>query len=95
MGVPWGLVTIVVGILYGWLSPGRQQRMQLFKTGLLIGVVLGLALALLGYFYGANPLGLGVGFLDILISVVVLTLLFILGTWIGDLLERATKRGRS
>ena len=96
MAIPWGLLIFVVGLLYGWLSPGRQDKGRLFKNGLMIGIVLALVLALLGYLGGASPLGItGLStFVSVLVSVVVLTLLFILGAWIGDLIEGGTTRRR-
>lgn len=92
MAVPWGLVTFIIGIAYGLLKPGRQQKGQLFKTGLLIGVVLAVVFALLGYAVGANPIGIGAGFVGLVIAAVVLSLLFVLGVWIGDLIEGRPKR---
>jgi len=94
MAVPWGLVVFVIGIVYGWLSPGRQNKWALFKTGALIGIVLALVFALLGFLIDANPLGMGGGFLGFIVSFLILTLLFVIGVWIGDLLERAFSPGR-
>jgi len=88
---PWGLLIFLVGIVYGWLSPGRQDKGRLFKNGLLIGVVLALVLALLGWMGNTNPIGL-TGVFGIILAVVVMTLLFILGAWIGDLIEGGTRR---
>lgn len=97
MALPWGLLIFVVGLLYGWLSPGRQDKGRLFKNGLMIGLVLALVLALLGWMGNTNPLGVsGVGgFLSVLLSVVVLTIVFILGAWIGDMIEGGTTRRRT
>lgn len=89
----WGLLTFVIGLLYGWLSPGRQNKGQMFKTGLLIGIVLALVLGLIGYVANSNPVGFGTGMLGIFLSVLILTLVFVLGVWIGDLIEGAS-RGR-
>lgn len=93
MAIPWGLVTFVIGLLYGWLSPGRQNKGYLFKTGLLIGLVLALVFGILGWVTNSNPLGIAAAdMLGIFLSVVVLTLLFVLGAWIGDLIEGGTRR---
>jgi hypothetical protein len=92
--VPWGLLIFVVGIIYGWLSPGRQDKGRLFRNGLIIGLVLALVLALLGWMGGANPVGLDTlgGAVGLILAVIVMTLLFILGAWIGDLIEGGTRR---
>jgi uncharacterized protein YacL len=83
----WGLLALVVGVLYGWLKPGHQDKSQLMVRGLAIGLVVGLVLALLGVAVGSNPVYFGSGFLAILLGVVVVTLLFVLGVWLGDLIE--------
>ena len=96
MAVPWGLVVFLVGLAYGYMSPGRADKSQLFKRGILYGIVVAVVVALIGFLFQANPLGLGdVGFFGIVIAAVVLTLLFIVGVWLGDWLEgrRETRTG--
>ena len=84
----WGLIVFVIGIAYGYMSPGRQDKSTLFKKGLLWGLVIAVVVALLGFFFNSNPLGLGdTGFFGILISAIVLTLAFIVGVWLGDMIE--------
>lgn len=97
VNVPWGLVIFLVGIAFGYFSPGRQDKSQLFKKGLLWGLLIAVVVAVLGALFGANPLGLAdVGFLGILIAAVVLTLVFILGVWVGDWFDsRRSVTGRT
>lgn len=84
----WGLIVFVIGIAYGWMSPGKQDKSTLFKRGLLYGLVIAIVVALLGFFLDSNPLGLGdTGFFGILLSAIVLTLAFVVGVWIGDMIE--------
>lgn len=83
----WGLLIFVVGLLYGWLTPGRQDKGRLFMNGLVIGLILAVLLALLGGAINANPLPVGTGIVGTVLTVVVLTVVFILGAWLGDLLE--------
>jgi hypothetical protein len=85
--IPWGLVLLVVGILYGWLSPGRQDKSRLFKSGFLVGIVLSIVFAVIGLLVGASPLGVGTGVLGVILAAIVMSLLFILGVWLGDLIE--------
>jgi hypothetical protein len=91
MAIPWGLVTFVIGILYGALKRGRQDKSDLFKQGLVIGIVLALVLVVIGALTGAPALGIG-GALGIIVAAVVLSLLFILGVWIGDLVTGAKRQ---
>ena len=84
----WGLIVFVIGIAYGYMSPGRQDKSTLFKKGLLWGLIIAVVVALLGFFFNANPLGFGdMGFFGILISAIILTLVFIVGVWLGDMIE--------
>lgn len=85
----WGLIALVVGILYGWMAPGHQDKGSLLKTGIIWGLIFGLILALLGFAIGSNPLflGAGGGILGFVVAVLVVVLLFVIGVWVGDLLE--------
>ena len=91
----WGfLIAIVVGIAYGYMSPGKQDKSFIFKRGLLWGLLISVVVALLGYFFHANPLGLAdTSFFGLFLSFVVLTLVFILGVWVGDMIEG--RKGRT
>jgi hypothetical protein len=91
MALPWGFVTILFGIAYGALRKGKQDKGRIFSQGILIGLVLGLVLSVLGALTG-NPvitfLAIG-GALGIIVFSIILSLFFILGVWIGDLITGA------
>lgn len=89
----WGILAFLIGLAYGWMSPGKQDKTRLLRNGVLIGIGLALVFALIGWTTGAYPLGFG-GALGIIVGVLVVTLLFILGVWIGDLIEGRRERGR-
>jgi CDP-diglyceride synthetase len=91
----WGLLVILGGLLYGWMTPGRQDKGHLLWNGFLLGIVVALVLALLGAAIGAQPLPLGAGLVGIVLTVLILTVLFVLGTWLGDLIEAAVHRDRA
>jgi hypothetical protein len=90
----WGWIVLLIGILYGYFTPGRQNKMDIFKKGLVIGLVLGLVFAIVGTLANVNPLGFGVGtgVVAIIVGVVFLTIAFVVGVWIGDLIEGRPKR---
>ena len=91
MAVPWGLVAFIVGILYGALKAGRQDKSSLLKQGLVIGLVVALVLALIGFVTGYGALGVAGG-LAVIWTTLILTLLFVVGVWIGDLFTGQRKR---
>ncbi len=83
------ILTFVLGIIYGYISPGKENRGALLRNGLIIGIVLAIILAILGTFVGGAIMALaGVA---IFVEVVILTVLFIIGTLIGDWLEGRSK----
>lgn len=83
----WGWIALILGGLYGYFSPGRQNKSQMFKTGLLWGAIIALVFAVIGFFVDMNPLGFGYSLIANIISIVIILALFLLGVWIGDLLE--------
>ena len=51
-------------------------------------------MGVLGAALSSNPLGLGTGIVSMFVGIVILTVLFALGVWIGDLLEVGTQKRR-
>jgi hypothetical protein len=86
------IITIAIGVIYGYLKPGKEDRKALLKKGVLIGVILGLVFAGLGLLVNIKFLLVStvVG-LVIFVEVVLLAALFIVGTFIGDWLEEKRK----
>lgn len=82
-------VTIVIGILYGYFKPGKEDRMALLKKGALIGIIIAIILVALGGLLSKGKMLLAGGFVGVFvfIQVIILAVLFILGTFIGDWLE--------
>ncbi len=91
----WGLLAIVAGLLYGWMTPGRQDKGRLLWNGFLFGIVIALGMALLGAALDAPPLPLGAGFVGLVLTVLILTAVFVAGAWLGDLAEGFAHRGRA
>ena len=85
-------LTFVLGIIYGYVSPGRENRSMLLQKGLIVGIVLAIILVGVGLFVGGGLTIMTLSGVAVFIEVVILTVLFIIGTWIGDWLEgRSTK----
>ncbi|MBI4392330.1 MAG: hypothetical protein HY556_00835 [Euryarchaeota archaeon] len=93
--LPWGLLIFLGGLIYGWWTPGTQNKTNMLKMGLLIGAVVGVLFAVLGYTTSTSPLGFANDVAGTIVSIVILTILFIAGVWVGDFIEArtTTKRG--
>lgn len=91
----WGLLVLLLGGIYGFMSPGRENKSRLFVNGVLIGLVLAILFALLGGWSGRDALGIGSGTFGIILDAIVLSLLFVVGVFIGDWFDRTRTRSRS
>ncbi|HEY9245647.1 MAG TPA: hypothetical protein VIO11_02260 [Candidatus Methanoperedens sp.] len=82
------IFAFLIGLVYAFVRPGKENRSRLFRDGVIIGIILALILVGLGVLTGGAVLLVGtiVG-IYILIEIVILTILFIIGTYIGDWLE--------
>lgn len=87
MAVPWGWVVFFVGIAYGYMKKGRQDKTAIFKTGAIWGLIAAVVISVVGYVADVNPLGIGAGTLALFIGFIIWTLLFVLGVFVGDWLE--------
>jgi hypothetical protein len=88
MAYTFEILIVIIGIIYGYMRPGKEDRSALFKKGIVIGIILGAIMVMLGLFGGRGFLLLGglVG-AAVFIEVIILAVLFIIGTYIGDMLE--------
>ena len=83
------ILIIIIGIIYGYMKPGKEDRSALLKKGVVIGIILGAIMVILGLIGGGGFLLLGsLAGAVVFIEVIILAVLFIIGTYIGDMLER-------
>ncbi len=83
------ILIIIFGIIYGYMKPGKEDRSALLKKGVVIGIILGAIMVVLGLIGGRWILLLGtLAGAVVFIEVIILAVLFIIGTYIGDMLER-------
>ncbi len=88
--VVFEILTFILGIIYGYAGPGKEDLGMLLRNGLLIGIVLGIIFVVVGLLVSPGLLVLGawtVSAAMIFLEVVILTVLFIIGAWIGDWFE--------
>ena len=94
-------LVFVVGLIYGLLNPGREDKLGLIKKSVIIGVIITLLFTVLFFVFTAPAwifapfvpvmggiLGLFAGiFVGLYFGVV-----FVVGAFVGDLIESAIKR---
>ncbi len=85
------LLAFVGGIIYGYINPGREEKGKLLRKGLRIGVGVGIVFAVLSLFVPGS-MGFGATFIGSIVLIGFLTLVFIVGTIIGDWLEHKIKK---
>ncbi len=84
------ILTMAGGAVYSYLKPGKEDRKALLKKGLWIGILLASVFVALEMEEGFLLLGSVIGAF-VFIGVIILAVLFIFGTFIGDWLEQKVK----
>jgi hypothetical protein len=85
------VIALVIGVIYGYISPGKEDKMGLLKKGIMYGIIIAVILAVLNLITGGGLLMSGAGAVATVIAVVYLTIFFIIGAFIGDFLESKLK----
>ena len=83
------LLSFLLGVIYGFINPGKEDRWNIIKKSLAIGVVLGLLLGLIVAVL-LPPVGIifaGFTVIGVILFVLYFTVLFVIGTIVGDILE--------
>lgn len=80
----WGIVVFLIGTAYGLSAARRTRRSRVLTGGLVLGAGVGAIVALLG---GLAGVGLPLGLNGFLLSVFVLTGLFVVGVLMGEWIE--------
>lgn len=84
-------LAFIIGLVYGYMKPGKEDRWGLLKTGAMYGLILGVIFGIIGFFVGGLFL-FTVGVIGTFLNVIFLVIVFIAGTFIGDLLEGILKK---
>ena len=85
------LLAFAAGAAYGYINPGKEEKGKLLRKGLRTGAIVGIVLGVLNLVLGGS-LGFGATLIGSIIGIGFLTLLFILGTMIGDWFEHKIKK---
>ncbi len=84
------LLAFLLGIVYGVLHPGREDRIGMLKKSIGIGVLLGLIFGILIALFLPGILSvfaLGITVFAFLVLVLSIAIPFVIGTLIGDIIE--------
>jgi hypothetical protein len=89
------LLNFIIGITFGFFHHGKEDLMGILKNSAIIGIVLGIIFVLVSMFLIPGSISIGVDFLGvfgIFIEIIIMVIIFIVGAFIGDWLERALKK---
>ncbi|MFZ2070806.1 MAG: hypothetical protein WAV32_04265 [Halobacteriota archaeon] len=85
------ILAFIIGLVYGYVKPGKEKRWDLFKKGIVYGIILGIIFGIIAFFVGGLFFFVA-GATGMFIEVVVLVIIFIIGTFVGDILEVAIRK---
>ncbi|NQE05469.1 hypothetical protein C5S32_06330 [ANME-1 cluster archaeon GoMg1] len=85
------ILAFIIGLIYGYVKPGKEKRWELFKKGIMYGIILGIIFGFIGLFIGGLIYSAATA-IGMFITVIILVVMFLIGTFIGDILEVAIKK---
>jgi len=85
------ILAFIIGLVYGYVKPGKEERWDLLKKGIVYGIIIGIIFGVIAFFAG-GLLFFAASAIGMFIEVVFLVVIFIIGTFIGDVLEDAIKK---
>lgn len=89
------LLNLILGIVFGFFHKGKEDYYSLLKTGVIVGLVLGIVsvLAAQNIVHGGTSLDFGeFGAAGFFIEIFIFLVIFILGAFAGDQLERIFRK---
>ena len=88
----FGILAFIIGLVYGYAKPGKEERWELFKKGIIYGIILGIIYGVIVRILMGELSHLVAGGIVIYITVVFIVIMFIIGTFFGDIIETAIKK---
>lgn len=86
------VIALIGGVVYGYLNPGKEKKGNLLKTGAKIGVGLGVVMSVLNLLLGGGILRATATVVGTIVAIIYLTLMFIVGVYLGDWVEVRIKK---
>ncbi len=89
------LLNLVLGIALGFFHKGKEDYYGFLKNGVIVGLVLGIIFVLAAQYLLHGGLSVDFGYLGpagFFIEIFLFLVIFIMGTFIGDWLERVVRK---
>jgi hypothetical protein len=89
------ILDLVLGIAFGFLHKGREDYYILLRNGVIVGLVLGTIFVLSARYIVPGGMSINTGYLGtpgIFIDIFFFVIIFIIGSFAGDWLERVFRK---
>jgi len=89
------ILNLILGIAFGFIHRGRENYYLLLKNGVIVGLILGIVFVLAAEYVFPGSLILDVGYLGapgIFADIFFFVIIFIIGSVVGDWLERKYRK---
>lgn len=89
------LLVFIIGIVFGFLHKGKEAYTDLLKFSAIYGIVLGIIFVLILSLFAPESISIGASFLGvfgIFVTIIIFVIIFIIGAFVGDLLEGVRKK---
>ena len=88
------ILNLILGIAFGFIHKGREDYYALLKTGVIVGLVLGIIFVLAAKYVisGGKSIDFGsLGTPGFFIEIFIFLIIFIIGSFIGDKIEQIVR----
>jgi len=89
------LLTLIIGIAFGFFHHGKEDYKGLFKNSVIAGIVMSIIFVLVSMFLLPGDLSISLGILGmfgLFLIIIIFVFLFIVGTFIGDRIEQVMQK---
>jgi len=89
------LLGLIIGIVFGFVHKGKEDYTGLLRNSAICGLVMGIIFVLLSVFLfpgAASSIGGFTGIFGIFVLIILYIIIFIIGAFIGDVLENRLRK---
>ncbi len=89
------ILDLIIGIVFGFIHKGKEDYSGLLRNSAICGLVVGIIFVLLSAFLfpeTTSIIGGAFGTFSIFVIIIVYVIIFIIGAFIGDLIESRLKK---